>query len=396
VTLNQHTVGNGVVGFLFAATGPMAILLAVATRANLSQADIASWVAAAYGLTAFLSIGFSVYYRQPLVFAWSIAGAVVAGTALERISFEEAIGAYVATGALMALLGVTGLATRVMAYVPAPLVMAMVAGMFLPMGIGLVKAFGERFVIAVAMVAAYLLASVVPAIGRFAPPVVAALIAGVAAVAADPTVAPARPVVVAIVTPILYTPELTARALVELVIPLTITVIGIHNAQGIAYLRAAGYRPPENAITTACGLGSIFTGLLGSVPVCLVGPVTGILNLSGPVAHRWVSGVVFGVLALGLGLFAPAITSLGLALPPAFIAALGGLALLGVLQTAFVHAFKGGFTLGATVTFIVTASQVTILNVSAAFWGLVFGALVSALLERADSRATARTSGGAR
>jgi benzoate membrane transport protein len=58
-----------------------------------------------------------------------------------------------------------------------------------------------------------------------------------------------------------------------------------------------------------------------------------------------------------------------------------------VLQNAFVHAFKTGFTLGATVTFIVTASQITILNVSAAFWGLVFGALVSALLERADYRA---------
>jgi benzoate membrane transport protein len=292
------------------------------------------------------------------------------------------VGAYLATGVLMAILGATGVAKRVLAYVPIPLVMAMVAGMFLPLGIGLVKAFGEHLLIATAMVTAYVVASMVRAIARYAPPVVVALIAGAVVVATDPRVTLDRPIVWALASPIVYTPAFTVRALVELVIPLTITVIGIHNAQGIAYLRTAGYQPPENRITLACGLGSIVTGLLGSVPVCLVGPVTGILNLSGPTAHRWVSAVVFAVLAILFGLFAPAIASLGLALPPAFIAALGGLALLGVLQNAFVHAFKGRFTLGATVTFIVTASQVTIFNVSAAFWGLVFGALVSALLER--------------
>jgi len=62
--------------------------------------------------------------------------------------------------------------------------------------------------------------------------------------------------------------------------------------------------------------------------------------------------------------------------------------MLGVLHNAFVHGFKGGYTLGATVTFIVTASQVTIFNISAAFWGLVFGAIVSALLERGAGRTT--------
>jgi benzoate membrane transport protein len=287
----------------------------------------------------------------------------------------------------MTALGATGLATRVMAYVPTPLIMAMVAAMFLPLGVGVVTAFGARFVLTSAMVLAYALASLVPALGRYAPPVVSALIAGVLAMAADPSALLDRPVHWAIVTPIVYAPAFTARALAELVLPLTVTVIGIQNAQGIAYLRTAGYRPPEKAITLASGLASIATGLLGSVPACLTGPVTGIINLSGPTAHRWVSAVVFGVLAILFGLFAPAIASLGLALPPAFIAALGGLAMLAVLQTAFVHAFRGRFALGATVTFIVTASQVTIFNVSAAFWGLVFGAVASALLERGDHRA---------
>jgi benzoate membrane transport protein len=387
VVLNQHTLGNGIVGFLFATTGPLAILFAAAARGNLSEAEIASWVASGYALPGVMTLAFSLVYRQPLAFSWSIAGAVVVGTALDHLSFDEAIGAYLATGVLMAVLGVSGLASRVMAWVPIPLVMAMVAAMFLPVGVGLVRAFGDHFPIAAAMVAAYVLASLVAGIGRYVPPVVAALVAGVVVVAADARVSLDRAVVWDVAAPIVHTPAFSVRALVELVIPLAITVIGIHNAQGIAYLRTAGYRPPENPITVACGLGSIVIGILGSVPTCLVGPVTGILNLSGPLAHRWVSAVVFAVLCGLFGLFAPAIASLGLALPPAFIAALGGLAMLGVLQNAFVHGFKGRFTLGATVTFIVTASQVTIFNVSAAFWGLVFGALVSALLERDHSRA---------
>jgi benzoate membrane transport protein len=387
VRLDQHTVGNGVVAFLFATTGPMAILLAAAARGRLGEADIASWVAGAYGLTALLTIGFSLTYRQPLVFAWSIPGAVVAGAALDHVSLPEAVGAYLVTGALIAVLGATGLATRVMAWVPVELVMAMVAALFLPLGIGLVKAFGEHGTLAGAMVGAFALAAMVPALGRFVPPVVAALIAGVVTLALDGSATLDRPIAWALVTPIVYTPRFTVRALVELVIPLTITVIGIQNAQGFAYLRTAGYRPPENPVTVACGLGSIAAGLIGSVPACLTGPVTGIVNLSGPAAHRWVSALVFAPLALVFALLSPAVASLGLGLPPAFIAALGGLAMLGVLQTAFVHGFRGGFSLGATVTFIVTASQVTIFNVSAAFWGLVLGSLAAALLERADYRA---------
>ena len=387
VTLNQHTVGNGVVGFMFAATGPIALLFAAAARGSLREADIATWVFAAYAPASVLSIVFSVYYRQPLVFAWTIPGTVVVGVALGRLSFSEAIGAYLVTGALIALLGVTGLARRAMAYVPIPLVMAMVAGLFLPVGMGIVTAFADRFAIAAAMVAAYAVAAAWRTFGRYVPPVVAALVAGALAVALDPTSPLERPITWAIAQPMIFTPVFTVRAMAELVVPLMVTVVAIQNAQGIAYLRTAGYRPPEQPITVACGLATIVVGAMGSVPVCLTGPVTGILNLSGAVTDRWVSAVVFGVLAILFGLFAPAVASLGLALPAAFIAALGGLAMLGVLQIAFVHGFKGRFTLGATVTLIVTASQVTIFNVSAAFWGLVFGSLVSALLERDDYRA---------
>jgi len=55
-----------------------------------------------------------------------------------------------------------------------------------------------------------------------------------------------------------------------------------------------------------------------------------------------------------------------------------------------VTSFGGCFTLGALVTFLVTVADIALLNVGAAFWGLVAGYLVSLLLERHDFAALAK------
>ena len=73
-----------------------------------------------------------------------------------------------------------------------------------------------------------------------------------------------------------------------------------------------------------------------------------------------------------------------LAAPKAFIAALAGLAMLRVLQTAFTVSFRDRFALGALVSFLVTVADFPVLNIGAPFWGLVFGYGASRLLERSD------------
>ena len=136
--------------------------------------------------------------------------------------------------------------------------------------------------------------------------------------------------------------------------------------------------------SSACGVASIAAALVGSVSTCLTGPTNAIISASGQRERQYTSGLVFGVLSLAFGLVAPLFTRLMLAMPAAFIAALAGLAMLRVLQTAFVISFGGRFSLGALVTLLVTVADVAILNVGAAFWGLVAGCLVSWLLERPD------------
>ena len=371
--------------FIFAASGPVAIILAVGAQGGLSESDLSSWLFGSFFVNGLISIAFCLRYREPLVFFWTIPGAVLVGPALGHLTFPEVIGAYLGCGALMLALGLSGWVRRCMEAAPMPIVMAMVAGVFLRFGTGLVHAVRDDIAIAAPMVLAFIFLSFSGKLGRMLPPLIGALIVGAVAIFLTGSFDSKNQEMLTIAPPTLYLPAFSWQAMVELVVPLAITVLVVQNGQGFAVLSAAGHKPPINAIAAACGAGSILTAFVGSVSTCLTGPVNAILSSAGEKHRHYTGGVVVGILALGFGLMSPFFTRLLLATPPAFIAALGGLAMLRVLQTAFSVSFGGGkFTLGALVTFLVTVADVPIFNVGAAFWGLVFGFLVSMLLERGD------------
>ena len=371
---------NGLIGLIFAATGPVAVILAVGTQGGLSQAEISSWIFGVFLLNGILTVLMCWLYRQPLAFFWTIPGTVLVGPALGHLSFAEVIGAFFATGALILVLGLTGWVRRAMDLIPMPIVMAMVAGVFLRFGTGLVKALGD-VVVTVPMVVVFLVLSTWAWLGTRIPPILGALVVGAVAVAVSGRFN-AGPTTGWIAAPGLQTPQWSLQATIELVVPLAITVLVVQNGQGIAVLRSAGHAAPVNAVTLACGLWSILAAAVGSVSTCLTGPTNALLVASGERSRHYTAGICCGLLAILFGLFAPLFTTLMLATPPAYIATLAGLAMLRVLQASFVTAFATRFTLGALVTFIVTVSDVTVLNIGAAFWGLVAGLLVSLLLER--------------
>jgi benzoate membrane transport protein len=328
----------------------------------------------------------SLVYRQPLALLWSIPGAVLIGPALSHLSLAEVTGAYYATGLLMLALGLSGWVGRAMRALPMPIVMGMVAGVFLRFGVGWIEALGEDAIVAGAMTLGYFATAAWPAAARRLPPVIAALAVGILAIWATSAMAPVvLPSLLAEPVPIL--PAFSWQAMVELVVPLAITVLVVQNGQGDAILQAAGHRPPVNAIAAACGLGSLIVAPFGGVSTCLTGPVNAVLASEGAPERQYPAGVALGLLAIAFGLLAPFFTALMLAAPPAFVATLAGIAMLRVLQRAFQVAFERRFTLGSLVAFLFSASSLSILNIGAPFWGLVFGFAVSWALERDDFRA---------
>jgi benzoate membrane transport protein len=375
---------NGLIGLIFAATGPVAVILAVSTEGGLSRAEQASWIFGVFFLNGILTVLACWLYQQPLAFFWTIPGTVLVGPALGHLPFPEVVGAFFATGLLMFALGLTGVVRRAMEIVPLPIVMGMVAGVFLQFGTDLVLALADDAAIAVPMVLVFLLLNAMAALGRWLPPIVGALVVGIVAVAVSGRFDPGPSVSGWVAAPVLQVPQWSVQAMIELVVPLAITVLVVQNGQGVAVLRSAGHPAPVNAVTVACGAWSILAAAVGAVSTCLTGPTNALLVASGERSRHYAAGICCGLLAILFGLFAPVFTQLMLGTPAAFVATLAGLAMLRVLQASFTTAFGGRFTLGALVTFVVTVADITIFNIGAAFWGLIAGILISLLLERTD------------
>jgi benzoate membrane transport protein len=316
---------------------------------------------------------------------------VLVGPALQHLSFAEVIGAFYATSALVLAMGLSGWVKRFMQALPMPIVMGMVAGVFLRFGLDIVRALHSDVAIAAPMVLAFLALSAAPALGRRLPPVIGALLAGVLAIALLGRMEGAALASLTLAQPVVQAPAWSVAALVELVVPLAITVLVVQNGQGIAVLKNAGHEPPTNTIAVACGVGAAFSAMVGAVSSCLTGPTNALLTSSGERARHYTAALSFGLVAVLFGLMAPTFTGLMLAAPPEFIMVLGGVAMLRVLQGAFVASFSGRFTLGALVSLLVTVADLSLLNIGAAFWGLIAGVMVSWAMERSDFVAAARS-----
>ena len=376
---------NGLIGFIFAATGPVAVILSVGTRGGLSPQELASWVFGVFFINGLISMLMSWRYSTPLAFGWTIPGTVLVGPALQHLTFPEVIGAFYVTSALLLVLGWSGWVKRLMAALPMPIVMGMVAGVFLRFGLDIVRAMQSDLAIAAPMVVVFLLLSARADWGKRLPPVIGALLVGALAVAVSGRLEASVVGQLSLVQPVIQAPVWSIAAMLELVVPLAITVLVVQNGQGVAVLKNAGHEPPVNMIAVACGVGAAVSAVFGAVSTCLTGPTNGLLTSSGDKHRHYTGALMFGVLAVLFGLMAPTFTGLMLAAPKEFIMVLGGVAMLRVLQGAFVASFGAGkFSLGALVSLLVTVADIGLFNIGAAFWALVVGFAVSWWMERGD------------
>ena len=385
-TASQITVGF--VGCIFAVSGPTAIMLAVGNHAGMAHGELASWLFGAFFINGLISLIMCWTYRQPIVFLWSIPGIVLVGPASEHMPFAEVLGAYYATGGAMLILGLSGRIRRIMGAIPLPIVMGMVAGVFLQFGLDWIKAFTTAPVIAISMTAAFFAATAMPAINNRIPPLIVAIAIGALCVASLGDGPDMAEMSYKLVTPVFLSPAFSWQAMLELVIPLMITVLAAQNSQGVTVLTAAGHCPPINTITLVCGIGSLMTATVGTVSTCLTGPLNAILSDGGTAREgQYTAALIACIGAILFGLFAPFFTSLMLATPLEFLATLAGIALLNVLRGAFTAAFRGDFAMGGLIAFIVTVSDISLFNIGSPFWGLMFGFATSWILERHDFEA---------
>ncbi|MEO6300489.1 MAG: benzoate/H(+) symporter BenE family transporter [Paracoccaceae bacterium] len=355
----------------------IALVLAAAVAVGATPAQTASWLLAICVAKAIGAAGLSYYSRVPVVLAWSTPGAALIA-ATTGISMNEAVGAFVLAGVLIALTGAVKPLERAVALIPDGVAAGMLAGVLLPFCLKGASAAQGLGWLAAPMVAVFALVR----LRNPAMAVLAALAVGVVtAFAFGGAIWPALTLPLPRLT--FIPPSFRPEVLIGLGLPLYLVTMASQNLPGFATLRAAGYEPPIRPALITTGTLSAIAGLFGAHTIS-VAAITAAICLGDDVhpdrTQRWKVGLAYAVIWAGLGLLGPAILILLAALPPNIMVLLVALALLGPLTGALTSAYVPPKTrFAATITLAVTASGVAAFGIGAAFWGLVAGLAVHAL-----------------
>ena len=354
----------------------IALVLAAAAAVGATAEQTQSWVFALCLMKAVGGALLTLRYRVPVVLAWSTPGAALVA-ATQGVTMAEAAGAFLLAGLMVALTGALRPLGRMIAAIPDGIAAGMLAGVLLPFCLGLPQAATALPVLVVPMLAVFVLVR----LRHPAWAVLAALATGMGlAFATGQATVPATPEGLARLVAV--APAFRPEVLLGLGLPLYLVTMASQNLPGFATLRAHGYAPPVNAALGMTGGLSALGALAGAHTVSMAA-ITAALCM-GPDSHpdpaeRWKAAMVYAGIWLSLGLFGPAILSLILALPPALVSGLVGLALIGPFIGAATGAFADpGQRFAAATTLVVTASGVTAFGIGAAFWGLAAGLALQA------------------
>lgn len=369
----------GFVAVLVGYTSSAAIIFQAAEAAGASVAQIGGWLSMLGLGMGVTSIGLSLYYRTPVVTAWSTPGAALLVTSLPGTSINEAIGVFVFATGLILLCGVTGLFAKMMHYIPQALSAAMLGGILLRFGLNAFTSLQSNFALAGSMCLVYLLAK--RALPRYA--VVLALAAGliVAGWQGDITLHGQS---LTFAAPAFVMPHFTLSSIIGIGIPFFIVTMASQNAPGIATLKAHGYNLPVSPLISWTALTALVLAPFGGFTVCIAAITAAICmgeDIHPDPKKRYMAAVAAGVFYLIAGVFGGSIGMMFTALPEVLIHTIAGLALLGTIAGSLYRALENESQRDAAIiTFLITASGVTLLGIGSAFWGLAGGVITHLIL----------------
>ena len=371
----------GFVTVLVGFTSSAVIVFQAAHAFGASPAEIASWMWAlglGMGLTCII---LSLRFKAPIVTAWSTPGAAMLITAAAGVPMAQAIGAFMLSALLIILFGFTGWFERAMQRIPMSLASGMLAGVLLRFGLDVFVAMKTQFTMAFAMFCAYLVARRL--LPRYA--VIIALALGLA-ITATQGLLHLDAVRLQLAQPVFTMPQFSLSAIISIGLPLFIVTMASQNMPGVAVIRASGYAVPISPLIGWTGTATLLLAPFGAYALNLAAITAAICM--GREAHddharRYVAAVMAGVFYIAIGLFGATVGAVFAAFPKELVLVIAGLALFGTIGNGLALALgKEGEREPALITFLVTASGVSLQGIGSAFWGLLAG-LLALLLMRA-------------
>ncbi len=377
----------GFVAVLVGFTSSVAIVFQAAQSFGATPAQITSWIWALGLGMGLCSLVPSLLLRKPVMVAWSTPGAAVLATAGAAGSFSmgEAVGAFMVCSLLVILVGATRGLERVADRIPMEIASALLAGVLARFGIQAFAAAQTALPLVLLMVGTYLVARRMAA--RYA--VVVTLVVGILWVLITGQMAwSMEPVRLAM--PVFVAPQWSVSAIVSLAIPLFVVTMASQNLPGMAVIRASGYELPVSRLITMTGWASLVLAPFGAFALNF-SAITAAICM-GPEAHedrskRYTAAASCGAIYIVIGLFGALVTGLLTSFPKELVVAIAGIALLSTIGNGLASALRDErHREAALITFLVTLSGITLMDIGSAFWGVVAGSLALFVQQYKQSR----------
>lgn len=255
-------------------------------------------------------------------------------------TFDETVGGFLTAGVIVFLLGITGDIKWLVARVPLPIMMAMVAGTLFGWASRLVGAFKTAPAVSFVGLAGFILCKkifkrILPVVGTMFFALVASVVMGkLKAVGIDWSIS----------VPVFITPRFNPAACLSIGVPLALLVVCAENMQAIGVQLAIGKKPPVNAMTIVSGIGGIIAPFFGGHNCNVAGPMTAWAGCDecGDVETRYVAAVFCGLAFALTGLFAKATMSILAMLPPEATIVIIGLVLMNMIIGGLGESFGCG------------------------------------------------------
>ena len=367
-------ISAGFIAPLVGYTSSAAIIFQAANSTGANDAMITSWFWA-LGLGMGLStIGLSLFFKQPILTAWSTPGAAILVTSLAGVPMAEAIGAFLLCSILLTLVGLSGWFDRLMAFMPQSIAAAMLAGVLLPFAMHMIMSLESQLVLVFTMIMTFFISRVFwPKLAIMVTFLMGIMIAGVQNLIVWQSLS------LQISSPIWTAPEWSLSAAIGVAIPLFIVTMASQNLPGIVVLRSHGYDAPAAPLITWTGITGLLMAPFGGFAFNLSAIMAAICmgkDVDADPQQRYRSAMWAGLFIVATGIFADSLTGLFNSLPQALVVSIAGLALLGTISSSLSAALvQESERIPAMITLITTASGVALWGIGSAFWGLVLGVL---------------------
>ncbi len=365
----------GLIAVIVAFTSSVALIYQTVINLGGDATLASSWILTLGLSMGVTSIGLSLYYRIPILIAWSTPGAALLIANTQNVDLHEATAGFIFCAALIFMCGITGWFEKLLNKLPLQLASAMLAGVLINFGINVFNQMNVEPILVTSMFITYLLGK------KIAPQFTMLLVLIVGSLLAW-QLKLVKPIELSWqLSTFSYTaPTFSLNAIISIGIPLFIVTMAAQNLPGIAVLKAHHYKTPISPILNITGLVNLITAPLGTYAINLAA-ITAAICMSEEVSkkpeQRYWAAVFGGFFYLMMAIFAGYLITLFSALPTALIYALAGIALLSTITNSIKQALTHNSSCeAAIITLLITTSDLSLWSISPVLWGLIAGSFV--------------------